>query len=105
PPPPGRRRARPVALGYGGLAAGIALAVPLTDPFSGTAIPAAQEHLDFFPARFVAILANSLGPLAVCVVAVRSFRRRPLGNALILVGTGIAAAGSAVAGLGVAATS
>jgi hypothetical protein len=53
----------------------------------------------------VAILANSLGTLAVVVVAARSFRRRPLGNALILVGTGIAAAGSAVAGLGVAATS
>jgi len=101
----GKRWAGPLAVGYVGLAIGIALAMPLTAHFAGTAIPAAQDHLDFFPARLVAILANSLGTLAVVVVAVRSFRRRPLGNALILLGTGIAAAGSAVAGLGVAATS
>ncbi len=101
----GKRWATPVGLVYAGLAVGIAVAVPLTAPFAGTAIPAAQDHLDFFPARFVAIVANSLGTLAVVVVAIRSYRRRPLGNALILLGTGIAAAGSAVAGLGVAATS
>ena len=37
------------------------------------------------------------------VVAVTSFRRRPLGNSLILAGVAVAALGSALAGLGVGA--
>jgi hypothetical protein len=72
--------------------------------FSGSDIPAAQDHLDFVPARLVAVAANTLGTLAVVVVAAATFRRRPLGNALIVLGVAIAAAGTALAGLGVAGT-
>jgi hypothetical protein len=96
--------AGPVALVYVGLAVGIALAVPVHGAFSGGDIPAAQDHLDFVPARLVAVAANTLGTLAVVVVAGATFRRRPLGNALIVLGVAIAAAGTALAGLGVAGT-
>jgi hypothetical protein len=48
----------------------------------------------------LAIAGNSLGTLAVVVVALLSIRRRPLGNGLILAGVGVAALGSALAGLG-----
>jgi hypothetical protein len=99
-----RRWAGPVALVYAGLAVGIAIAVPVHGAFSGGGIPAAQDHLGFFPARFVAILANSLGTAAVVVVAAATFRRRPRGNALIVLGVAIAAVGSALAGLGAAET-
>jgi hypothetical protein len=99
-----RRWAGPVGLFYAGLAVGVALAEPLTSPVAGTAIPAAQDHLDFLPARLLAVAGNSLGTLAVLAVAAATFRRRPLGNALIALGTGIAAAGSALAGLGAAGT-
>jgi hypothetical protein len=99
-----RRWAGPVALLYAGLAVGIAIAVPVHGAFSGSGIPAAQDHLGFFPARFVAILANSLGTAAVVVVATATFRRRPRGNALIVLGVAIAAVGSALAGLGAAET-
>jgi hypothetical protein len=101
----GRRWALPVALVYAGLAVGVALAMPLTASVSGSSIPEAQAHLDLFPARILAIAGNTLGTLAVVVVALASFRRRPLGNALILAGVAVAAAGSAVAGLGAAETS
>ena len=47
-----------------------------------------------------AIVANIAGTLAVVVVAVRSFRRRPLGNGLIIAGIAAAAMSSALAGLG-----
>jgi hypothetical protein len=100
-----RRWAGPVALVYAGLAVGIAIAVPLHGLFSGSEIPAAQDHLDFVPARLVAVAANTLGTAAVVIVAAATFRRRPLGNVLIVVGVAIAAAGTAVAGLGVAGTS
>jgi hypothetical protein len=99
-----RRWAGPVALVYAGLAIGIAIAVPVHDVFSGNEIPAAQDYLEFVPARLVAVLANSLGTAAVVVVAAATFRRRPLGNALIVLGVAIAAAGTALAGLGVAGT-
>jgi len=69
-----------------------------------TAIPAAQAHLDLFPARIAAIVANSAGTLAVVGVAAATIRRRPVGNALILAGVAVAAAGTALAGLGVART-
>jgi hypothetical protein len=100
----GRRWAAPLGLVYSGLAVGIALAMPLTAPVSGTAIPEAQEHLDFFPARLVAVLGNSLGTLAVVAIALLTLPRRPLGNGLILAGVAVAAAGSALAGLGAAPT-
>jgi hypothetical protein len=99
-----RRWAGPIALMYTGLAIGIAVAVPLHGTFAGDAIPAAQDHLDFVPARLVAVLANSIGTAAVVVVAAATFRRRPLGNALIVLGVALAAVGSALAGLGAAET-
>jgi hypothetical protein len=98
----GRRRAAPVALVYVGLAVGVALAVPVHGAFAAHGIPAAQDHLAFVPARLLAIVANSAGTLAVVVVALSSFRRRPLGNGLIIAGIAAAAAGSALSGLGAA---
>ncbi len=59
--------------------------------------------LELWPARVLAIAGNTLGTAAVVVVALASFRRRPLGNALILAGVGVAALGSGLAGLGVGA--
>jgi hypothetical protein len=98
----GHRRAAPVALAYAGLAVGVALAVPVHGAFVAHGIPAAQDHLALLPARLLAILANVLGTLAVVVVALRSFRSRPLGNGLIIAGIAAAATGSGLAGLGAA---
>jgi hypothetical protein len=98
----GRRRAAPVALVYLGLALGVSLAMPVHGAFAAHGIPAAQDHLDFLPARLLAILANALGTLAVVAVALRSFRQRPLGNGLIVAGIAAAATGSGLAGLGAA---
>jgi hypothetical protein len=100
----GQRWVVPVALVYVGLAVGIALAEPLTSPVGGETIPEAQAHLDFFPARLAAVLGNSLGTIAVVAVAVMTIRRRPLANALIVLGV-LAAAGTGLSGLGVAETS
>jgi hypothetical protein len=93
-----------VGLAYAGLAVGVALAVPVTGSFAGSGIPAAQDHLDLFPARLLAILGNGLGTLAAVAVAVLTIRRRPLGNGLVLSGLAVAAAGSALVGLGEAGT-
>ena len=79
--------------------------MPLTAPVSGSSIPEAQAHLALFPARILAIAANSLGTLAAVVVALIGIRRRPLGNSLILAGLVVAALGSALAGLGKAESS
>jgi hypothetical protein len=100
----GWRRVTGPALVYVGLAIGIAIAVPMHGNFTGARIPAAQDHLDFFPARLLAILGNSLGTLAVVGVAIATIRRRPLGNALLLTGVATAAAGTALSGLGTAET-
>ena len=62
---------------------------------AGTSIPEAQEHLALFPARILAIVGNVAGSLALVGVAVAGFRRRPLGNALLLAGFALAAVGSA----------
>jgi hypothetical protein len=94
----------PVMLVYAGLAAGIALAEPLSGVVSGTSIPEAQEHLDYFPARVLALVGNIGGTAAVVGVAAVSIRRRPLGMGLILAGVTVAAVGSALAGLGAAQT-
>jgi hypothetical protein len=99
----GVRQARVVALLYVGLAVGVAVAAPLQAEVSGTDIPEAQDVLDLWPARILAILGNSLGTLAVVVVAIATFRARPLGNVLILAGVAVAAVGSGLAGLGVGA--
>ena len=100
----GVRAAGPAALLYAGLAVGVALAAPLETPVAGSSIPEAQEHLQLFPARILAIVGNVAGSLALIGVAVRGFRRRPLGNTLLLAGFATAAAGSALAGLGAAET-
>ncbi len=100
----GKRWATTVALLWSGLAIGVMIAVPVHGTFAGTGIPTAQAHLDFLPARLLAVLGNSLGTIAVVVVALMGIRRRPLGNALILAGVAVAAIGSALAGLGEAET-
>lgn len=100
----GRRFAAPLGLLYSGLAVGVAITMPIVVPVTGSSIPEAQEHLELVPARLVAILGNTLGTAAVVAVALLTIRRRPLGNALILAGVGVAAAGSALAGLGEAET-
>ena len=100
----GRRLAAPVGLVYTGLAVGVATAAPVEGGFASSGIPEAQEHLDLFPARILAIAGNSLGTLAVVAVALLTIRRRPLGNGLILAGVAVAALGSALAGLGEAET-
>jgi hypothetical protein len=96
----GVRRAVPLVLVYCGLAAGVALAEPLQQPVGGSGIPDAQEHLDFVPARLLAVIGNSAGTIAVVAVALATIRHRPLGNALVVAGVAVAAAGSALAGLG-----
>ncbi|HEY4413384.1 MAG TPA: hypothetical protein VGN06_10335 [Gaiellaceae bacterium] len=96
----GVRRAGSIAIGYAGLAVGVALAMPVHTAFAAHGIPPAQDHLAFAPARVLAIVANVLGTAAVVVVALRSFRQRPLGNGLIVLGVAVAAAGSALGGLG-----
>jgi hypothetical protein len=101
----GRRWATPIVLIYVGFAVGIAAAVPLAPHVSGTEIPAAQDYLDVVPARLTAIVGNALGTAAVAVVALATLRRRPVGNALILAGVAVAAAGTGLAGLGYAGTS
>jgi len=100
----GRRWAAPLGFVYTGLAVGVAVAVPLTAPVAGDSIPEAQDHLDFVPARLLAVLGNSAGTIAVVSVALITIRRRPLGNALVIAGVAVAAAGSGLAGLGVAET-
>ena len=100
----GKRWVVPVLLLYAGLAVGVMLSEPLTAHVAGDAIPKAQEHLDYVPARILAIAANIAGTLAVVLVAILSIRRRPLGMGLILGGVAVAAVGSALAGLGTAQT-
>jgi len=100
----GWRRIAGPALVYLGLAIGVAISVPVGGAFGGD-IPAAQDHLDFFPARLVAVVGNVTGTLAVLAVAIVTIKRRPLGNALVLAGVAVAAAGTALSGLGAAKTS
>ncbi|MFO7572252.1 MAG: hypothetical protein R6W48_06585 [Gaiellaceae bacterium] len=98
----GRRWAMVVGLVYTGLAIGVAVAVPL-DGVPGADVPEAQAVLELWPARVLAIAGNTLGTLAVVAVAVATYRRRPLGNALIVAGVAVAAIGSGLAGHGVGA--
>jgi hypothetical protein len=98
----GRRFALPLALAYAGLAAGVAIAMPLHGHFGGTAIPAAQDHLDVVPGRLVAVAANGLGVAALVAVALMSLRRRPLPALLLLAGVIVASVGSAFGSLGAA---
>jgi hypothetical protein len=89
----GRGWAAPLGLLYTGLAVGVALVMPVHGTFS-TAVPRAQDHVDALP-RVVAIAANSLGTLAVLVVAAATLRGRPR-QGLLIVGA-VAAAGVASA--------
>ena len=98
-----KRWVTPIALVYVGLAIGVAIAVPLQGAVSGTEIPEAQDVLDLWPARVVAIVGNSLGTLGVVGVALLTFRSRPVGNALVLAGIAVAGIGSGLAGLGIGA--
>ena len=99
----GWRRIVGPTLVYVGLAIGVAISVPVHGAFGGD-IPAAQDHLDFFPARLLAVVANVTGTVAVLAVALVTIKRRPLGNALIVGGVAVAAAGTALSGLGAAKT-
>jgi hypothetical protein len=96
----GLRWPMPVILVYTGVAVGVALAVPLLEPVTGTEIPTAQDLLDFWPARLLAIVGNTLGTIAAVGVALWTIRSRPAGNILLLAGIAVAAVGSAAAGLG-----
>jgi hypothetical protein len=100
----GRLWAGAVGLAWAGLAVGVAISEPLTQPVAGEGIPAAQDHLDFFPARLLAIVANSAGTIAVVVIALLTLRRRPVGNVLIAAGIVVGGTGSALVGLGEAGT-
>jgi hypothetical protein len=100
----GKRWVIPVVLVYAGLAVGVAVSEPLAADVRGTSIPEAQAHLDYLPARVLALVGNVAGTAAVVGVAIASIRRRPLGMALILAGVAVAAVGSALAGLGAAET-
>jgi hypothetical protein len=100
----GKRWVIPVVLVYAGLAIGVGLSEPLHADVAGTSIPEAQELLDYFPARTLALAGNLAGTLAVVGVAAVSFRRRPLGMSLIVAGVAVAAIGTALAGLGAAQT-
>jgi hypothetical protein len=99
----GRGWAASAALVYSGLAIGVAVAVPLQTALSGTEIPEAQDVLDLWPARILAIVGNSLGTIAVVAVAIVTFRARPVGNVLVLAGIAVAAVGSGLAELGIGA--
>jgi hypothetical protein len=99
----GWRRIVGPTLVYVGLAVGVAISVPVHGTFGGD-IPAAQDHLDFFPARLLALVANLTGTVAVLAVALVTIKRRPLGNALIVAGVAVAAAGTTLSGLGAAKT-
>ena len=96
----GRRWAGVAGAVAAGLGVGIALAMPVHGAIAAHGIPPAQDHLDWWPARVAAIAFNSVGTLVVVWIAARSFRRRPLGNALIVAGVAAAALGSGLSGLG-----
>jgi len=96
----GVRLAAPAAVFYAGLCIGVVTAVELTTPVTGDGIPSAHDHLEFFPARLLAVVGNAGGTLAATVIALHGIRRRPVGNSLILAGIAAAALGSALSGLG-----
>jgi len=96
----GRGWAAPTVLLYAGLAVGVAIAVPVDPAVAGVSIPNASSHLAFFPARALALVGNISGTVAAVGIALSGLRRRPVGNSLIVAGVAVAAAGSALAGLG-----
>ena len=93
----GVRRAGAAACVVAGVGVGVALAMPVHGAFAQHGIPSAQDHLGWVP-RVLAIAFNSVGTVVVVVVALRSLRRRPVGNVLIVLGVAAAAVGSALSG-------
>ena len=91
----GRRFAGPLGLLWVGLSAGMAAAMDVHGTFAGSAVPRAQDHVDVLP-RVAAIAGSSAGALAVVVVAALTFRRRPVGNALLVAAVATAAGASAL---------
>jgi len=89
----GRRWAAGLGLVWAGLAIGVAAEMRVHGSFGSTAVPRAQDHVDALP-RVLAIAGSSLGTLAVVVVVAVTFRRRPLGNGLVLAAVAAAAAAS-----------
>jgi dipeptide/tripeptide permease len=98
----GKRWAAPLGLLYAGFAVGVAIAMPVHGEFHGTAVPHAQDHLDTLE-RVVAIVASSVGTIAVVAVAFATLRRRPLGNALVVAAVATAATASVLTQTAVAA--
>ncbi|MCS7008234.1 MAG: hypothetical protein NZL88_11835, partial [Gaiellaceae bacterium] len=86
----GWRWAGVAGVAYAGLAVGIAAGVPIAE-VSGTEVPPADAVLELWPARAVAIVGNTAGTIVVVAVALATFRRRPLGNALVVCGVLVAA--------------
>ena len=101
----GVSRAAPIGLVFAGVAIGLAVAAPIEPAVVGSAIPEAQAHLELFPLRVVAILANVVGTIALVGAALLTLRRQPLATVLILAGVALAAVGSTLAGTGAAPTS
>ena len=98
------RRARP-ALVYAGLAVGVAIAMPIHGAFAAHGIPAAQDHLGVRArARCSRSPRTRSARSRSSCVALRSIRRRPLGNTLIVLGVAAAATGSGLTGLGAGGT-
>lgn len=99
----GRRWTLVPVLLFVGFAAGVGVAAPVEGMF-GADLPGA-EHVGTLP-RALAIAGNTAGTAAVVLVALAGFRRRPVGNALVVAGIATAALGSVLGGseLTVAAT-
>ena len=78
----GRRWAAPLGLAYAGLRRRCGGRDARPRLVRLHSVPHAQDHVDVL-ARVVAITASSLGTVAVLLVAAATWRRRPLGNALV----------------------
>ena len=101
----GVRIAGPVALVYTGLSIGVALAVPTRGaPSRARRFRRPRSTWRSSRPAVLAIVGNVAGSLALVAVALAGLRRRPVGNTLLLAGFAVAAAGSALAGLGAAET-
>ena len=101
--PRGAALGRPLALVYTGLAIGVALAVPLETRSRGRTFPTRRTCSISGPRGFSRSGQHARDARRRGRRAGKHSGRRPLGNALILAGVGVAALGSGLAGLGVGA--